>query len=409
MFDKAKTLSGVETHDNGDLAYPPMPGDALVFNATAAWPFGHVAIITNVSKSQVTFVQQNIEGKPIDTLPLDGNDFINSDKHYPPVRGWLHAKANTKAKAARDLTPSVSQMDWKNASYKITCDGIAPAGFKVRLQNGLATVSGQAAGSPDYDYFDVRYQASVTGDLDGDGSPETVVLLQCSPQPSNFTVQEVLVLHSDGTLLGKLPRGDALKAGAILPPQYVPNELSVRDGDLHAGMLAYGPRDSHASGPTRHQTFVWHWNGSIFQQQQQKRRTEQGNQVPPPPTPVPVPVPAPVPTANQQAPNHQHQDKPKPEVPPKLQPKLAPYASLSPESGSPGTIVNASGGGWAPNKPVTVTQSGPNVTGGGGAITADGNGDIDSNFRIAEGTEPGEITVTFRQGSAVVRASFTVE
>jgi hypothetical protein len=306
-------------------------------------------------------------------------------------------------------TSSGERLDTPNATYALTCDGTIPGGFRVRLKNGMATLSGRAAGTADWDHVDVAYQASASGDLDGDGEPDTVVLLKCSPQPSNFTRQEVIVLHADGSLLGELPGGDSLKADAILPPQYIPNELSVHDGDLHAGMLAYGPGDSHASGPTRHQTLIWHWNGSMFKlqrsQQQQKRRTEQGNQVPPPPTPVPVPVPS----ASQQAPNHQHQDKPKPEVAPKPQPKLAPYASLSPESGSPGTIVNASGGGWAPNKPVTVTQSGPNVTGGGGTITADGNGDIDSNFRIAEGTEPGEITVTFRQGSAVVRASFTVE
>jgi murein DD-endopeptidase MepM/ murein hydrolase activator NlpD len=172
-----------------------------------------------------------------------------------------------KYRSSNELTPVVSRMDWKNASYKITCDDNAPAGFKVRLKNGSATVSGQTAGSPDYDYFDVQYQASVTGDLDGDGSPETAVLLRCSPQPSNFTVQEVLVLHPDGNLLGKLPGGDSLKAGAILPPQYVPKEFSVRDGNLHAGMLAYGPDDTHASGPTKDQTFVWHWNGSMFKRQ----------------------------------------------------------------------------------------------------------------------------------------------
>jgi pimeloyl-ACP methyl ester carboxylesterase len=115
-----------------------------------------------------------------------------------------------------------------------------------------------------------------------------------------------------------------------------------------------------------------------------------------------------VPQPKQAAPKPQPQEK---QSPPKQEvvPKLAPYASLSPESGPPGTIVNASGGGWSPNKAVTVTQSGSNATGGGGSIKADANGDIDSNFRIADGTEPGTLTITFRQGSSVVTVHFEVE
>ncbi len=190
---------------------------------------------------------------PCGHLSLQNNDDVAA--FLTPLLGlWRAAAAKAVAKP----------VDPKSATYRLTCDGSVPGGFTARLSGGAATVTGQEAGTSDYDRLDVTYQVSATGDITGDGAPETVVLLSCSPQPSNFTTQEVEVLGSDGNVVGELPDGASLKEGAILPPQYVPDELAVADGNISAGMLAYGPNDSHASGPSVPAMFVWHWTGSVF-------------------------------------------------------------------------------------------------------------------------------------------------
>src|SRR4051812_46611650 len=80
--------------------------------------------------------------------------------------------------------------DWRNAGYTMTCDGVVPGGFRATLVNGAARVPADVGDTPYYDYFDVRFEAEASGDIDGDGVPDTVVLLQCSPQPSNGIVEE---------------------------------------------------------------------------------------------------------------------------------------------------------------------------------------------------------------------------
>jgi hypothetical protein len=154
--------------------------------------------------------------------------------------------------------------DWPNITYTITCDGLIKNGFSVKLTNGSATVSGRIVGSPDYDHFDVQEQAAAQGAISGVGSA-SVVLLACSPQPSNFAVQEVQVFRQDGSVVGELPSPSTLQSGAILPPVYVPTGLRLTDGNISAEMLAYGPNDSHASGPSVPQAVTWHWNGSSFE------------------------------------------------------------------------------------------------------------------------------------------------
>src|SRR4051794_29818382 len=75
--------------------------------------------------------------------------------------------------------------DWDDHSYTVTCDGLVPQGFRATLRNGNATVFGSDVGSSDYTTFQVTDEATARGDVTGDGAPETVVLLSCTPQPSN--------------------------------------------------------------------------------------------------------------------------------------------------------------------------------------------------------------------------------
>jgi hypothetical protein len=154
--------------------------------------------------------------------------------------------------------------DWRNATYRVTCDGLLMGTLSARLVNGAATVPVDISESPYYDDVDLLLQATATGDVDGDGRPETVVLLQCSPQPSNAAVQEVHVFRADGSQLAVLPSPNSLPQATILAPLYVPSGLSVQNGDVVAVMKAYGPNDSHATGPSEPFTVRWHWTGRSF-------------------------------------------------------------------------------------------------------------------------------------------------
>ena len=92
---------GVVAYKNGDTKHPPVPGDALVFASWGVLRAGHVAIVSAVSPTQITFVQQNVSGRPQDFLPVNGTatiaDTVSIQHGYPPVLGWLHATKNQGA------------------------------------------------------------------------------------------------------------------------------------------------------------------------------------------------------------------------------------------------------------------------------------------------------------------------
>ena len=83
-------------------------------------------------------------------------------------------------------------------------------------------------------------------------------------QPSNFSVQEAQVFSSTGRRLGVLPSPRTLEGDAPLPPVYEPAGLSVQHGEIVAAMTAYGPGDSHATGPSVPLTVRWHFDGQGF-------------------------------------------------------------------------------------------------------------------------------------------------
>jgi hypothetical protein len=148
-----------------------------------------------------------------------------------------------------DSAPAAAAVDWRSTTYELTCDGVVPGGFRARVVDGAASVPADGTRPPHYDHYEVRVVATAAGDLDGDGGAETVVLLTCSPQPSNGVLQEVLVHASPGRLLGSLPSPRTMQGQAPLPPVY--ERISVRDGLIVADMSAYAATDSHASGPSQ--------------------------------------------------------------------------------------------------------------------------------------------------------------
>jgi hypothetical protein len=154
-----------------------------------------------------------------------------------------------RADGRADSAPAAAAVDWTSTTYELTCDGVVPGGFRARVVDGTASVPADGSRPPFYDHYEIRVVQTAAGDLDGDGGDETVVLLECSPQPSNGILQEVLVLASPGRPLGTLPSPRTMQGEAPLPP--VHERISVRNGLIVAEMKAYAATDSHASGPSQ--------------------------------------------------------------------------------------------------------------------------------------------------------------
>jgi hypothetical protein len=178
----------------------------------------------------------------------------------------LAAGCATTDRPGTSPAPARDTVDWLNTTYTLTCDGIVPDGLPVTVVDGRARVLADAGRPPFYEYYDVQVADTASGDVDGDGAPDTVVLLDCSPQPSNGVVQEVQILSSTGRPLGTLPSPRTLQTGVQPPPVHDPGGLSVEDGEIVAAMTAYGPEDSHATGPSVPVTLRWRFDGEEFVQ-----------------------------------------------------------------------------------------------------------------------------------------------
>ncbi|SEO83922.1 hypothetical protein [Trujillonella endophytica] len=170
--------------------------------------------------------------------------------------------------AGASSTPSsaatTAAADWLETTYTLTCDGLVPGGLRATVQGGVARVPADATRPPYYEHYDVRVAGTADGDLDGDAAPDTVVLLECSPQPSNGVVQEVHAYAHTGRPLGALPSPRTLRDPGELPPVYDAEGLAITDGELVAAMSAYGPEDTHAGGPTVPLTVRWRLDDGHF-------------------------------------------------------------------------------------------------------------------------------------------------
>ncbi len=146
--------------------------------------------------------------------------------------------------------PQPKVVDWKNRDYRLTCDDIVEKPVQASIRNGKAIVkSGDIGG---YDRWEVEVQRTAQGRLPRLGDV-TGVLFYCSPQPSNFFMQELRVYRTDnGSEIGRTSTFDVPE----LPPQYQPKSLAIENGRLAADVKFYGPGDSHANGPSilRHVT-----------------------------------------------------------------------------------------------------------------------------------------------------------
>ncbi len=90
FFDNAARL-GLTAYGNGESMIPPASGDILVFNSTTTNPYGHVAIVTDVSATTVSIIEQNWSRTGTASLGLvkqNGIYIINRRGNYE-VLGWL--------------------------------------------------------------------------------------------------------------------------------------------------------------------------------------------------------------------------------------------------------------------------------------------------------------------------------
>ena len=125
MFSVASLPAGLSRYANGS-AMRPSAGDALVFAAIAGWSSGHVALITAVSGTAVSFVQQNLVWAGVDvwsdTLAIDGSNRVGNQSTrvtYPPVLGWIHVGAT--AVASTMTSPAAgSQFGGSNVTFTWT-------------------------------------------------------------------------------------------------------------------------------------------------------------------------------------------------------------------------------------------------------------------------------------------------
>ncbi|WP_326623930.1 MULTISPECIES: esterase/lipase family protein [unclassified Streptomyces] len=154
--------------------------------------------------------------------------------------------------------PPAHKSDWNNRSYDLTCDDTVTKPVNVTLRNG----GGVAKSDVDkrHDHWEIRVQQVAEGSLPNLGKV-TAVLFSCSPQPSNFYLQELRVYRSsNGREVGRTPSFDV----SGLSPKYQPKSLAINDGRIRADVKFYGANDSHASGPSILRHITWSWNGKGF-------------------------------------------------------------------------------------------------------------------------------------------------
>ncbi|MET7927036.1 cutinase family protein [Streptomyces sp. NPDC005349] len=175
--------------------------------------------------------------------------------------GHTHCYSDKSTTHGGQFLASRVNVDWKNRSYGLTCDDTVGKAVPVTVRNGKGTARGSGIGG--YDHWEVQTQRITRGTVPRLGDV-TAVLFSCSPQPSNFMLQELRVYRTaDGREVGHTPTFQV----DGLSPQYQPDTVRFSEGHLLADVKFYGPGDSHATGPSILRHVTWRWDGSRFVKQ----------------------------------------------------------------------------------------------------------------------------------------------
>ncbi|WP_030691893.1 hypothetical protein [Streptomyces globisporus] len=100
----------------------------------------------------------------------------------------------------------------------------------------------------------------VSGDLDGDGNPETVAVVHCEAG-SGTPPSGVYVLTR-----GRGSGAPARVVATLVAPEQHRNvtELAVRDGAVRATLLGYSSPDVPSCCPDEKEQVSWRWQGGAF-------------------------------------------------------------------------------------------------------------------------------------------------
>ncbi|MEU9141231.1 hypothetical protein AB0D33_35700 [Streptomyces sp. NPDC048404] len=105
----------------------------------------------------------------------------------------------------------------------------------------------------------VLVQKKASGDLDGDGRPETVAVVRCDAGSGTPPHGVYVLTQAEGA---RQPR---IVATLIDPKDRLSvTDFAVRDGDVTATLLGYSSADVPSCCPDLRQTAKWQWKNGAF-------------------------------------------------------------------------------------------------------------------------------------------------
>jgi hypothetical protein len=167
-------------------AYAPQFGDILVYNVTAAFPSGHVAVVSGTGPGYVNVVEENGSWTGRATLPIYGTTMPPRAGSNQPVIGWLRAEG---AYVPNPNMPGGQILDsWGGIHPFGSADQLSPGAYwpSWNIARDVATT----AGHPDSGYV-----------LDGFGAIHPfggAPAVQVTGYWSGWDIARKLVLRGDG-------------------------------------------------------------------------------------------------------------------------------------------------------------------------------------------------------------------
>ncbi|CAL9284726.1 hypothetical protein [Streptomyces sp. SudanB25_2051] len=153
----------------------------------------------------------------------------------------------------------------------IALAGLAQPDAATATDPAAGTAAARAATAPAPDAATAAYPLNcagiptatprtATGDLDGDGRPETVAAAHCRAGSGTPPQGLYVLTHAKGDTKGArvvatlVDPADALTVGG----------LAIRDGVVTATLLGYSSTDVPRCCPDKRETVEWRWSGGTF-------------------------------------------------------------------------------------------------------------------------------------------------
>ncbi|MEU7113935.1 hypothetical protein [Streptomyces sp. NPDC046182] len=167
--------------------------------------------------------------------------------HARPVH-WL---ATATAMAA--VVAAAGLLQPGPATATAAASGGAPAVVRPAPDAATADYPLECGGAP------VKIAQRASGDLDGDGNPETVAVVHCEAGSGTPPHALYVLTHAKG--------GPGARVVATLvesTQQQNVADLAVRDGAVTATLLGYSSPDVPSCCPDEQERVSWRWKGGTF-------------------------------------------------------------------------------------------------------------------------------------------------